>query len=598
MSVRMRCSILDRMAEAAPASAIEVGSMIGETYRVTRLIGRGGMGSVWAAEHTRLPGKVVAIKVLHAEVAHDQESLARFRREAEIASRLGHANIVDVIDFNVLDDGTPYLILEYLEGEDLASRIARCRRLPLDEVAAIVRQVGSALQAAHREDIIHRDLKPQNVFLCPIESGGIVTERAKVLDFGISKIRGSQTVKTNATDMLGTPQYMSPEQATGNHAAVDGRTDIFALGAMVYELLSGQPAFQGQSIPEVVFKVVYEDAPDLGQLVSLPPGVIDAIHKALSKKQEDRFATVSDFVEALTGSPLTTMRGQVMVVPGDGTSAGAPTAAPGSAARSLAVAETQASDKIPVASVGLAETQASDKIPVAGVGLAETLASDKIPIAEVGQAETAAPGVSPATPRRSGPGLAIGAVAVVAAAAITFLIMRGGSGDSTEPGPDQQTRVAEATPDSPPEPALATDAAATATADPDHHAAESDQPDDGDKADHGDKPGDGEKPDDGKKPGDHKKPDHRPAPTLDPELARQLADAEKLLSSNPDRAIQLARRTLAQAKTDRAYGILARGYCAKHDLGMARPFYDNIHSGKLKNTVRAYCKSRDVDLTL
>ncbi|HUH04282.1 MAG TPA: serine/threonine-protein kinase, partial [Kofleriaceae bacterium] len=234
------------MAETAPAGGLGVGTMLAETYKVTGLLGRGGMGSVWAADHARLPGKKVAIKVLHTEVAADDESLARFRREAEIASRLGHPNIVDVHDFNILPDGSPYLVLEYLEGEDLAARLLR-GPLPLDEVASIVRQVGAALAAAHRENIVHRDLKPQNVFLVPTEADGFVIEQAKVLDFGISKIRGSQTVKTNAATMLGTPQYMAPEQALGQHDNVDARTDVFALGAMVYEMLSGRPAFAGQT---------------------------------------------------------------------------------------------------------------------------------------------------------------------------------------------------------------------------------------------------------------------------------------------------------------------------------------------------------------
>ncbi|HTM22194.1 MAG TPA: serine/threonine-protein kinase, partial [Kofleriaceae bacterium] len=312
--------------EAAPAS-VGVGTMLAGTYRVTHLLGRGGMGSVWVAEHTRLPGKKVAIKVLHRDVAADEESLARFRREAEIATRLGHPNIVEVHDFNLLEDGTPYLVLELLQGQDLATRL-RDGALPLDETCSIVRQIGSALSTAHRENIVHRDLKPHNVFLCPTESGGIEGTEAKVLDFGISKIRGSQTVKTNAATMLGTPQYMAPEQALGNHAAVDARTDIFALGAMVYEMLSGRPGFLGESIPEVVFKVVYEEPPRLDTLVAAPPGVIDAVHRALSKKQEERFPDVTSFVEALTGSPLNTLRRGAVIAPGDGGSAGAPTEPP------------------------------------------------------------------------------------------------------------------------------------------------------------------------------------------------------------------------------------------------------------------------------
>src|SRR5690606_32082309 len=158
-----RCLSIRSMAmQHSPArSSIDVGSVIADTYWIEALIGRGGMGAVFLASHARLPGKKVAIKLLHAEM-HDPEVLARFRREAEIASRLGHPNIVAVHDFNVTPDGTPYLVLEYLHGETLAQRLAP-GPLPLEQVLSIVRQVGSALAAAHREGIVHRDLKPQNI---------------------------------------------------------------------------------------------------------------------------------------------------------------------------------------------------------------------------------------------------------------------------------------------------------------------------------------------------------------------------------------------------------------------------------------------------
>ena len=152
------------MAQAESTVRVDVGTTIADTYEIKRLLGRGGMGTVWEASHARLPGKKVAIKVLHPEVAKDQESLARFRREAEIASRIGHPNIVDVHDFNQLADGTPYLILEYLEGLALEDRLHQ-GPMSLEETIALVRQVGSALRAAHAEDVVHRDLKPGQHFL-------------------------------------------------------------------------------------------------------------------------------------------------------------------------------------------------------------------------------------------------------------------------------------------------------------------------------------------------------------------------------------------------------------------------------------------------
>ncbi|MBA2542302.1 MAG: protein kinase [Deltaproteobacteria bacterium] len=283
--------------------AVDVGTVIADTYTIEALIGRGGMGSVFLATHKRLPGKQVAIKLLHADL-QDPEVILRFKREAEIASRLGHANIVTVHDFNVMADGTPYLVLEFLRGESLAAKL-RNGPLPLESVFSIARQVGSALAAAHREGIVHRDLKPQNIFLVPTEVDGKIVEVAKVLDFGISKMRGSTTVKTQEFTLLGTPQYMAPEQAKGDHANVDERTDVFALGAIVYELLAGHPAFSGETIPEVCFKVVYEQPkPLINEAPSAPPSVIEAVTRAMEKASDDRFPSVAAFIEKLTGEKL------------------------------------------------------------------------------------------------------------------------------------------------------------------------------------------------------------------------------------------------------------------------------------------------------
>jgi serine/threonine-protein kinase len=300
---------MQTMGNSPARRTIDVGSVIAGTYTIEALLGRGGMGAVFLANHKRLAGKQVAIKVLHTEIA-DADIVARFKREAEIAARLNHPNIVGVIDYNVAPDGTPYLVLDYLDGETLAQRIER-GPMPLEQILSIVRQVGSALAAAHRAGIVHRDLKPQNIFLVPTEVDGRMVEIAKVLDFGISKIRGSQTVKTQDSMLLGTPQYMAPEQATGQHASIDERTDVFALGAIVYEMLCGKPAFSGTSVPAVVFKVVYEQPPPLAaQIPSVPPAIVSAVMQAMAKPAADRFASVAGFVEAITGQPLTVTRGQ------------------------------------------------------------------------------------------------------------------------------------------------------------------------------------------------------------------------------------------------------------------------------------------------
>ena len=281
---------------------LDVGAVLGETYRIQALIGRGGMGAVWAAEHLRLPGKHVAVKVLLDATAGGDEMLQRFRREAEIASRLGHPNIVEVLDFNTLPTGQPYIVLEYLVGETLASRLTK-GRIPLDETMAIARQVGSALQAAHRAGVVHRDLKPDNVFLCTPEED--IPTKVKVLDFGISKIRGSQSLRTQDAILMGTPQYMSPEQATGKNTSVDARTDVFALGAIVYEMLGGQPAFAGGSLAEVVYRVVHGEPTPLRELApALPQNVLSAVERALQKDPAARPQDIGAFILELTGRPL------------------------------------------------------------------------------------------------------------------------------------------------------------------------------------------------------------------------------------------------------------------------------------------------------
>ncbi|MEZ4358584.1 MAG: serine/threonine-protein kinase [Kofleriaceae bacterium] len=403
---------------APSRSPMNVGDVVADTYKLEALIGRGGMGDVFAASHQRLPGKQVAIKFLHAD-ASDAEIVARFRREAEIASRLGHPNIVTVLDFHSLPDGTPYLVLEYLVGQTLYDVLAN-GPLHVDRTLAIARQICSALAAAHRAGVVHRDLKPENIFLVPTEIEGRVGETAKILDFGISKIRGSQTVKTQDSALLGTPQYMAPEQATGQHDAVDGRTDIFALGAILYEMLCGQTAFSGASIPEVVFKVVYEPAPPLAdRVVGVPPGVVAAIERAMAKRPDDRFATVGEFIVALTGVGLATL----------------PPSNP------VALENPQAASRKISSAEALAKTMGSGDH--ASAMLATAL--ERPAPALTPPAAAPAPVVTAAPPaRRSGPGkwLALG-LASLGAAAAAFVVVRTPSQPS-EPAAGDPPRQAQA----------------------------------------------------------------------------------------------------------------------------------------------------------
>ncbi len=275
------------------SSELAEGVIIGETYQLTTSLGTGGYSSVWGAKHLRLPGKQVAIKFLHLHRMLSEETLARFRREAEITSRLAHANIVQVFDVNSTTEGIPYIVLEYLEGESLASCIAR-GPMDLAQTCTIIGEVASALDAAHALKIIHRDLKPDNIFLLP-------EPLTKVLDFGISKVLDSTTVQTQEDALLGTPRYMSPEQAGGLPEDIDATTDVFALGSIAYEMLSGHYAFEGEKLAGVVYKVMCEEPRPLGQArPDLSSAVILAIQGALTKDKKERFASATEFAEALS----------------------------------------------------------------------------------------------------------------------------------------------------------------------------------------------------------------------------------------------------------------------------------------------------------
>ncbi len=275
---------------------LKPGMVLGGTYRLVSVIGRGGMGEVWRASHERLP-KDVAVKVLLHVPASGDTTNARFRREAEIASRLSHPNIVEVMDFNVLPEGVPYMVLELLHGTSLRDRLDQ-GPVSVEETAELVQQIGSALAAAHALGVVHRDLKPENIFL--VEEPGDTNRPflAKVLDFGISKILGN-TALTMDREVLGTPYYMAPEQAAGRRDQMDGRTDQFALGCIAYEMLSGKLPFTGQTIMEVLGAILNGEPEPIERLVpGLPDSVVNAIHRALSKEPNQRFSHILEFSSA------------------------------------------------------------------------------------------------------------------------------------------------------------------------------------------------------------------------------------------------------------------------------------------------------------
>jgi serine/threonine-protein kinase len=273
------------------------GVVLGETYIVGRRIGRGAMGDVYEAQHVRLPGHF-AVKLLLPELQGNQDAFARFCREAEIMSQLRHPNIVQIFDFNVAPDARPYFVMEYLQGRDLEARL-RAGPLPLPAVTRVVGAVSSALALAHAHGVVHRDLKPANIFLATVD--GQTDELVKVLDFGISKVRAAAAQISQAVDLLGTPSYMSPEQARGQTDAIDGRTDQFALAAIAYRMLTGQDPFQGDDTAAVLYQVVHEDPPPLSMF--LPPdwdtGPLQAVlHRALAKQPDRRFGGMMELARA------------------------------------------------------------------------------------------------------------------------------------------------------------------------------------------------------------------------------------------------------------------------------------------------------------
>jgi serine/threonine-protein kinase len=305
---------------AGSKASLEPGTVLQGTYEIVRPVGSGGMGEVYEARHARLPGRF-AVKVLTARVAVGSSDFLRFRREAEIASSLRHPHIVQVVDFNQAPDGAPYIVMEFLEGSDLGAVLERDKPLPAARVAALVEQVASALAAAHGQGVVHRDLKPQNVFLVPVQGQG--REYAKVVDFGISKVKTALSL-TGEARMLGTPQYMAPEQAEGHADAVDGRTDQFALAVITYEMLSGRPPFSADSVPALLYRIANQAPPALAGAIDGIGPVVDAVlSRALAKDKGQRYTTVLEFATALhtalTGrasarmSPNTTQRQLVAV---------------------------------------------------------------------------------------------------------------------------------------------------------------------------------------------------------------------------------------------------------------------------------------------
>jgi serine/threonine-protein kinase len=274
-----------------------LGRVVDNRYRVIDVLGRGGMGVVYKIEHQRM-GKIAAMKVLHRDLAGDKEVISRFRREAEAVSRLTHPNTVQVFDFGTAQ-GALYLVMEYVRGLDIGSLIDRDGAIEFERAAPLFAQVCAALTEAHELGIVHRDLKPENILVTRTPSG---QDFVKVLDFGLAKLAEREELSevTGRGQVVGTPYYMSPEQIRGEEE-VDGRSDIYSLGSLMYKVLTGEPAFTATSPVGVLTKHLTEPVvpPSRRAAARLPDGVDEIVLKAMQKRPADRYPSVRDMLEDL-----------------------------------------------------------------------------------------------------------------------------------------------------------------------------------------------------------------------------------------------------------------------------------------------------------
>jgi serine/threonine-protein kinase len=281
--------------ERGPPAVLAPDMVLDGTYRIVKRLGEGGMGEVYLAAHERLPG-FFAVKALQMSFVGHAEAVSRFRREAEILAGVRHPNVVQVVDFNVSSEGIPYLVMEWIDGPDLARELEGGRELSPSDAMSIIRQIASALDAAHAAGVVHRDLKPANVILMQAAGQAPVV---KVIDFGISISDWSPQITTESR-VMGTPEFMSPEQALGRRDDIDARSDQFALAVLAHTLLAKRPPFSGDSPLATLSAIVHGEPEPLAPYVAWPAAEVDIVlRQGMAREREKRFPSVLAFAGEL-----------------------------------------------------------------------------------------------------------------------------------------------------------------------------------------------------------------------------------------------------------------------------------------------------------
>ena len=336
------------------------GDLLEQRYRLVRVLGRGRSGSVWCARN-ELIDRSVAIKILHRSLAGDAERLQRFFQEARACGRVRHPAVVEVLDLGQGDDGILFLVMELLEGETLSSLLARRGRLQTDEALAIIIPLARGLAAAHAHGILHRDLKPANIYLHKTPTGGL---QPKILDFGISKILGSELTQSGV--VLGTPSYMSPEQARGV-ADLDPRMDVWSLGVILYECLTGRLPFLAREYRALVEEILDKKHIPVRDLATeVPPELTAIVDEALEKSRDRRLSSAASMAQKLTA--LLRSRGHADMIrePEDEFSDGAPTLARDRDSNGKPVIDDTVGDHAPLAAIKVVDEKPAPKRPIVG----------------------------------------------------------------------------------------------------------------------------------------------------------------------------------------------------------------------------------------